>query len=635
MASSKLRKISKIVKEITIENTVFNYDISGLDLSLCKFYYRTPEALFQDLPLGDYTIDKSSNNQTLVIQNDNIISTGEAIQICYELDLSSSKYESDFEIDINRLASSYNEAIDDLHNLWNYIKSVNMIADDTTMNIILPNLPKHCVWCMGENGEMFALPVDELYNKFQNLVDRIYEETKKLLTVDYNKFSNDLKTQTEKHLQSLSDLKLECENAIKEKGDEQLKRLEKAIDNVADQQYNYRLLANENTITLPDTWIFSNYRDKVYIDGILIYEDLYEKSGNKIILKNTYPYDTNVFVNSALPVTYVEEQVKDFYKNIEIKTNEFNDNATSKTNKFNENANSKTVLFDKNSVNKTDTFNKNSETKTNEFNDNSVNKTDDFNNNAIDKNNIIKNLSDDSLSKIRTATSQSISDIEDSTIISINKGIREINAHVVNVSQPSIDSYVETNVKNKINDYTTLKKQDLDDYTNTVKQRDIDDYVVLKQKELDTYVKNDKFNQINIHVNNKKNELDDYMNTSKVEIKTELENNLNKYEKVKEKELDTYVENTSKPNIDSYVTTKENEIKGATFTPSVSESGDISFTNDKGLPNPPTVNIKGVKGDPGNFIFKVENGHLILYTVDNGTAPSFSLENGHLMIEIN
>lgn len=32
---------------------------------------------------------------------------------------------------------------------------------------------------------------------------------------------------------------------------------------------------------------------------------------------------------------------------------------------------------------------------------------------------------------------------------------------------------------------------------------------------------------------------------------------------------------------------------GATFTPSVDEDGNLSWTNDKGLENPATVNIKG------------------------------------------
>lgn len=38
---------------------------------------------------------------------------------------------------------------------------------------------------------------------------------------------------------------------------------------------------------------------------------------------------------------------------------------------------------------------------------------------------------------------------------------------------------------------------------------------------------------------------------------------------------------------------------GATFIPSVSDDGVISWTNDKDLPNPEPVNIKGVKGDKG------------------------------------
>ena len=39
---------------------------------------------------------------------------------------------------------------------------------------------------------------------------------------------------------------------------------------------------------------------------------------------------------------------------------------------------------------------------------------------------------------------------------------------------------------------------------------------------------------------------------------------------------------------------------GATFTPSVSEEGTLSWMNDKGIPNPEPVNIKGPKGDTGD-----------------------------------
>ncbi|MBQ7292174.1 MAG: collagen-like protein [Clostridia bacterium] len=38
---------------------------------------------------------------------------------------------------------------------------------------------------------------------------------------------------------------------------------------------------------------------------------------------------------------------------------------------------------------------------------------------------------------------------------------------------------------------------------------------------------------------------------------------------------------------------------GATFIPAVSAEGVISWTNDRELPNPPPVNIKGEKGEKG------------------------------------
>lgn len=44
---------------------------------------------------------------------------------------------------------------------------------------------------------------------------------------------------------------------------------------------------------------------------------------------------------------------------------------------------------------------------------------------------------------------------------------------------------------------------------------------------------------------------------------------------------------------------KDGKFDGATFTPNVSENGDLSWTNDKGKENPPTINIMGPQGEPG------------------------------------
>ena len=39
--------------------------------------------------------------------------------------------------------------------------------------------------------------------------------------------------------------------------------------------------------------------------------------------------------------------------------------------------------------------------------------------------------------------------------------------------------------------------------------------------------------------------------------------------------------------------------QGVTFTPSVDTDGNLSWSNDAGLTNPLTVNLRGPKGDPG------------------------------------
>lgn len=59
--------------------------------------------------------------------------------------------------------------------------------------------------------------------------------------------------------------------------------------------------------------------------------------------------------------------------------------------------------------------------------------------------------------------------------------------------------------------------------------------------------------------------------------------------------LDNLIEETNKV----VAAAKNGDFDGATFTPSVSDTGDLSWTNDKGKENPPTVNIAGPPGDPG------------------------------------
>ena len=180
MASEKLRKIAKIVKEITVSPSQTRYDISGLTLGLCKFFYRTAQNLFQDLASGDYTIDSSSNNQILVIQNAELLKTMEAIQVCYVVDLTSSRYETDFNVDTNQLKDNYNKLVDDVHILWNYIKTVGMVADDTSIPLILPQLNTDEVWVKTDDGYK-GISLTDAEGTIKKVIEAYTAEMKKIL----------------------------------------------------------------------------------------------------------------------------------------------------------------------------------------------------------------------------------------------------------------------------------------------------------------------------------------------------------------------------------------------------------------------------------------------------------------------
>lgn len=58
---------------------------------------------------------------------------------------------------------------------------------------------------------------------------------------------------------------------------------------------------------------------------------------------------------------------------------------------------------------------------------------------------------------------------------------------------------------------------------------------------------------------------------------------------------------------------------GATFTPYVSSSGELSWTNDGNKENPATVNIKGTKGDRGDSgVTTPINGFFTMYVDEDG-----------------
>ena len=87
---------------------------------------------------------------------------------------------------------------------------------------------------------------------------------------------------------------------------------------------------------------------------------------------------------------------------------------------------------------------------------------------------------------------------------------------------------------------------------------------------------------------------------------------------LKERGVRVYSPNNKPTAADLGITTGTN---GATFTPAVDDAGNLSWSNDKDLANPNTVNIKGDKGDKGD---KGEKGDTGTKGAD-GQTPTISI----------
>lgn len=277
---------------------------------------------------------------------------------------------------------------------------------------------------------------------------------------------------------------------------------------------------------------------------------------------------------------------------------------------------------------KIEEYNNNATSKTNEFNNNSLEKIGVFNKNVEKKSTDFNNHIDETLHTAYT-------NLDNKAIESANLAATEANKKVVAQEGKSIQNVIQEADKQK---KLVVSQGDAEIGKIEVKSKEEIKKVVEegdKQKSEITNQGNASKKLVNdagVAATNKAvNDID----TARDEAISKASNDIDNYVRTTSlPSIDTYVETTSKKNIDDYVTTKETEIKGATFKPSISPTGDLSFTNDKGLPNPETVNIKGPQGDPGNFIFTVENGDLKFYAVENGKPPEFSLKGKDLIMKI-
>lgn len=75
----------------------------------------------------------------------------------------------------------------------------------------------------------------------------------------------------------------------------------------------------------------------------------------------------------------------------------------------------------------------------------------------------------------------------------------------------------------------------------------------------------------------------------------------------------------------------ENGENGASFSPLIDGSGNLSWVNDKGLPNPETVNIRGDKGDKGDKGDSGESPYALAVKEGfSGTEATFNWSLAHI-----
>lgn len=238
MAIYKQNRLMLPLKEFLIIPTQARYEITDLDMTNVVVFYRkfasnlTILESYSDMPKGYYRIIEESGAKYLEINEQAVLTDYYSIQLCREMNRISSEYNPTGDIDVNRLLEHTNELVEDMSFLFGYIKNISVIADSISAVKVTSELRPLTTWYMDENGSIATIPVSELFEKFDEMVQRVYAEVLALLTADYNKFSAQLLAQFNKHSQDLNTLHQNITDAINALSEAE----QKAIRDLADQR---------------------------------------------------------------------------------------------------------------------------------------------------------------------------------------------------------------------------------------------------------------------------------------------------------------------------------------------------------------------------------------------------------------
>lgn len=276
--SYKQERVIVIVSEFTNDKREY-YPITDVPVEKARFFYKDNDGLFKIMSSSAYAVRTETNETRLYITNEKIKTESLKFQMGYEINFSASEYETSLPV-LSVLVEMYNTLVEDSRTIFNYVKKQCFISDDKTTGLILPNLPPYTVWCMGENNEMFSLPVSDLYERFDQLVQSLYKKALELLTVDYKRMSQDLNTKT-----------VELKNFLQTFADKLEKDKKLLLDNYVEQTSKKTIDNHIESVSKPEINKYVETTTKPSIDNYVKTTtkpsiDNYVETVSKIALNN-------------------------------------------------------------------------------------------------------------------------------------------------------------------------------------------------------------------------------------------------------------------------------------------------------------------------------------------------------------
>lgn len=254
----KKGKVPEIVREF--DNTGNKYEINGIDQSKCKFFWRKENDKFQIINSGSYRITQEGGTYYLLIEDDEILTNATQFQICYFFEQQSSKYLDKFP-ELSIAVNKINDLVEDVKNIFSYLKSTGVTGDTSTMSKVLSELEEQCVWWLN-NGRIESLPITEMYSKFDRLVEQLRQEVLKLLEQDLEVAERELLKEVKRQLDEY------VKTDLKQRLDDYTTQLEERLQTMIDQAVADKGLMPEGSDWLEiglGNWLVVDLFNKNYI----------------------------------------------------------------------------------------------------------------------------------------------------------------------------------------------------------------------------------------------------------------------------------------------------------------------------------------------------------------------------------